>query len=121
MGKVILVIDESASFRTVVKLALQKAGYGVEEAGDAQQALDQLPTTRPNLIVCDVKLPGADGLSLARQVRSQPAHKATPIIMLTTGSQEARREEGQVAGVRAWVTKPFQPSQLVDVVKRLCP
>lgn len=121
MSKTILVIDDSTSFRTVVKLALQKAGYTVLEAGDGQEAVDKLPTAKPNLIVCDVNMPRMDGLTFARHVRNHPVHKFTPIIMLTTESQESKKEEGKAAGVRAWITKPFQPSQLVDAVKRLCP
>lgn len=121
MSKVIMVIDDSTSFRTVVKLALQKAGYTVTEAGDGQDAVEKLPTAKPSLIVCDVNMPRMDGLTFARHVRGHPVHKFTPIIMLTTESQESKREEGKAAGVRAWITKPFQPSQLVDAVQRLCP
>ncbi|MFN4266480.1 MAG: response regulator [Aquabacterium sp.] len=121
MSKTILVIDDSSSFRTVVKLALQKAGYTVQEAGDGQEAVDKLPGVKPALIVCDVNMPRMDGLTFARHVRNHPVHKFTPIIMLTTESQESKKEEGKAAGVRAWITKPFQPSQLVDAVKRLCP
>lgn len=121
MSKVIMVVDDSSSFRTVVKLALQKAGYTVQEAGDGQEAADKLPTVKPSLIVCDVNMPRMDGLTFAKLVRTHPVHKFTPIIMLTTESQESKKEEGKAAGVRAWITKPFQPSQLVDAVKRLCP
>jgi two-component system chemotaxis response regulator CheY len=62
-----------------------------------------------------------DGLSFARHVKTTADHRFTPIIMLTTESQEAKKTEGRAAGVRAWITKPFQPSQLVDAVARLCP
>jgi two-component system chemotaxis response regulator CheY len=120
MSKTIMVVDDSSSFRTVVKLALQKAGYAVVEAMDGQDAVDKLGSNRPNLIVCDVNMPRMDGLSFARHVKGSP-HKFTPIIMLTTESQDAKKAEGKAAGVRAWITKPFQPSQLVDAVTRLCP
>ncbi|PXW95499.1 two-component system chemotaxis response regulator CheY [Sphaerotilus hippei] len=120
MSKTIMVIDDSSSFRTVVKLALQKAGYTVVEAMDGQDAAEKLGGNRPHLIVCDVNMPRMDGLTFARHVKAGP-HKFTPIIMLTTESQEAKKAEGKAAGVRAWITKPFQPSQLVDAVSRLCP
>ena len=121
MSKTILVVDDSSSFRTVVKLALQKAGYTVIEAGDGKDASVKLNGQKINLIVCDVNMPRMDGLSFARHVKDSPVHKFTPIIMLTTESQESKKAEGKAAGVRAWITKPFQPSQLVDAVARLCP
>ncbi len=120
MSKTILVVDDSGSFRTVVKLALQKAGYTVIEAGDGVQALAKLDGSKVNLIVCDVNMPNMDGLSFLRQVKTMPAYKFTPVIMLTTESQEAKKEEGRAAGAKAWITKPFQPSQLVEAVNRLC-
>ena len=119
MSKTILVVDDSSSFRTVVKLALQKAGYAVVEAVDGEDAKGKLEAHKPNLIVCDVNLPRLDGLSFARFVKAGP-FKFTPIIMLTTESQDTKKAEGKAAGVRAWITKPFQPSQLVDAVSRLC-
>jgi two-component system chemotaxis response regulator CheY len=120
MGKTVMVVDDSGSFRTVVKLALQKAGYAVVEAVDGQDAAEKLNTAKPNLIVCDVNMPRMDGLTFARHVKASPVHKFTPMIMLTTESQDAKKAEGKAAGVRAWITKPFQPSQLVDAVQRLC-
>ena len=120
MSKTVMVVDDSGSFRTVVKLALQKAGYGVVEACDGKDACGKLDAQKLNLIVCDVNMPNMDGLSFLRHVKEQSAHKFTPVIMLTTESQEAKKAEGKAAGARAWITKPFQPSQLVDAVNRLC-
>lgn len=120
-GKTILVVDDSGSFRTVVKLALQKAGYAVIEAGDGQAALGKLEGgTKVHLIVCDVNMPVMDGLTFLKQVKTLAAYKFTPVIMLTTESQEEKKAEGRAAGAKAWITKPFQPSQLVDAVNRLC-
>lgn len=120
MSKTVLVVDDSASFRTVVKLALQKAGYTVVEAGDGQDALAKLNGAKVNLIVCDVNMPIMDGLTFLKQVKTMAAYKFTPVIMLTTESQESKKAEGRAAGAKAWITKPFQPSQLVDAVNRLC-
>ena len=120
MSKTILVVDDSGSFRTVVKLALLKAGYAVVEAVDGQDAVDKLATTKPNLIVCDVNMPNMDGLAFARHVKASPNHKFVPMIMLTTESQEAKKAEGKAAGVRAWIAKPFTPSMLIDAVNKLC-
>jgi two-component system, chemotaxis family, chemotaxis protein CheY len=120
MSKTILVVDDSGSFRTVVKLALQKAGYTVVEAGDGQQALGKLDGSKVNLIVCDVNMPVMDGLTFLKTVKTLPAYKFTPVIMLTTESQESKKAEGRAAGAKAWITKPFQPSQLVEAVNKLC-
>ncbi len=121
MSKTVMVIDDSASFRTVVKLALQKASYTVVEAGDGKEALAKLDgNLKVNLIVCDVNMPNMDGLSFLKQVKGQAAYKFVPVIMLTTESQESKKAEGRAAGAKAWITKPFQPSQLVDAVNKLC-
>ncbi|MDL5032264.1 response regulator [Pelomonas sp. APW6] len=120
-GKTILVVDDSGSFRTVVKLALQKAGYTVLEAADGQAALAVLNgAAKVHLIVCDVNMPIMDGLTFLKQVKTMAAYKFTPVIMLTTESQESKKAEGRAAGAKAWITKPFQPSQLVDAVNKLC-
>jgi two-component system chemotaxis response regulator CheY len=121
MSKTVLVIDDSGSFRTVVKLALSKAGYGVVEACDGVDATSKLAAAgKVNLIVCDVNMPNMDGLTFLKNIKANPAHKFTPVIMLTTESQEAKKAEGRAAGARAWITKPFQPSQLVEAVNKLC-
>ena len=119
-NKTVMIVDDSGSFRTVVKLALQKAGYGVVEAIDGRDAVGKLGAQKVNLIVCDVNMPNMDGLSFLKQVKTQAAYKFVPVIMLTTESQEAKKAEGRAAGAKAWITKPFQPSQLVDAVNKLC-
>ncbi|MEK8046133.1 response regulator [Ideonella margarita] len=120
MSKTVMIIDDSGSFRTIVKLALQKAGYTVVEACDGQDALQKLEGQKLNLVVCDVNMPNMDGITFVKHLKASPAHKFLPVIMLTTESQEAKKAEGRAAGARAWITKPFQPSQLVDAVSRLC-
>ena len=119
MSKTVLVVDDSGSFRTVVKLALQKAGYTVVEAVDGEDAKTKLDGTKLSCIVCDVNMPRLDGISFVKHVKTTN-YKFTPVIMLTTESQESKKAEGKAAGARAWITKPFQPSQLVDAVGKLC-
>lgn len=120
MSKTVMIVDDSGSFRTVVKLALQKAGYGVVEAVDGKDAVGKLTGQKLNLIVCDVNMPNMDGLSFLRHLRGTGAYKFVPVIMLTTESQESKKAEGRAAGARAWITKPFQPSTLVEAVNKLC-
>ena len=119
MSKTVMIVEDSGSFRTVVRMALQKAGYTVVEAVDGQDATEKLDGRKLNLIVCDVNMPRMDGISFVRHMQGTN-YKFTPVIMLTTESQETKKAEGRAAGVRAWITKPFQPSQLVDAVAKLC-
>ena len=121
MSKTILVVDDSTSLRALVKMALTRAGYGVIEAADGKEGLAQLDkAAKVHLIVSDVNMPTMDGIAFVSQVKQHPKHKFTPVIMLTTESQDAKKAEGKAAGARAWITKPFQPSQLVDAVNKLC-
>ncbi len=120
MAKTVMIVDDSGSFRVVVKLALQKAGYETVEAVDGQDAASKLDGRKLNLIVCDVNMPNMDGLSFLKHLKTTGSYKFTPVIMLTPESQEAKKAEGRAAGARAWITKPFQPSQLVDAVNKLC-
>lgn len=120
MSKTIMIVDDSASLRQVVKIALVKAGYEVIEACDGKDALAKLDGKKINLIISDVNMPNMDGISLVKAVKALPAYKFTPIIMLTTESQEDKKREGQAAGAKAWVVKPFQPEQMLTAVSKLC-
>lgn len=115
-----MIVDASGNFRTVVKLVLQNAGYAVVEAVDGKHAVSKLMGQKLNLIVCEANLPNLDGLSFLRHVKGHSACKSTPVIMLTTESQARKKAEGRAAGARAWITKPFQPSTLIDAVDKLC-
>ncbi len=119
MAKTILIVDDSASFRQVVSLTLKAAGYEVMEACDGKDALSKLEGRRVNLIISDVNMPNMDGLTFLKAVKASANHKFTPVIMLTTESQQAKMMEGKAAGAKAWVVKPFQPPQILDAVSRL--
>jgi two-component system chemotaxis response regulator CheY len=118
MAKVILTVDDSASVRQMVKFTLSDAGYMVIEAVDGKDALAKL--TRPvNLVITDLNMPNLDGIGLIRSLRANPLCKGIPIIMLTTESQDARKQEGKAAGATGWIVKPFATQQLLAVVKRV--
>jgi two-component system, chemotaxis family, chemotaxis protein CheY len=119
MSKTILVVDDSTSFRQVVGMALQGAGYEVVEACDGRDALSKLDGRKFHLIVSDVNMPNMDGISFAKAAKELPAYKFTPIVMLTTVSGDDMKAQGKAAGVRAWVVKPFQPPVLLDAVAKL--
>ncbi len=120
MAKTIMIVDDSASMRRVVGIALKGAGYDVLEGVDGKDALSKLTGQKVHLIISDVNMPVMDGITFLKNVKQMPAYKFTPVIMLTTESEESKKREGQAAGARAWVVKPFQPERLVDAVQRLC-
>jgi two-component system chemotaxis response regulator CheY len=119
MAKTIMIVDDSASLRQVVSISLRGAGYEVIEGCDGTDALKKLTGQKIHLIISDVNMPNMDGISLVKAVKAMPAYKFTPIVMLTTESQDAKKQEGQAAGAKAWVTKPFNPPQLLAVVQKL--
>lgn len=122
MNKSILIVDDSSSLRTVVKLALTRAGYEVIEAADGQQGLAQLEkAAKVHLILSDVNMPVMDGFTFVTQLKQNPRHKFTPVVMLTTEVEESKRERGRAAGAKAWMVKPFDPHKLLDVVSKLVP
>ena len=122
MGKSILIVDDSSSLRTVVKLALTRAGYEVIEAEDGQQGLAQLEKAgKVHLILSDVNMPNMDGFTFVSTLKQNPRHKFTPVVMLTTEVEDAKKERGRAAGAKAWMVKPFNPPQLLDVVAKLLP
>lgn len=119
MAKTIMIVDDSASLRQVVGIALTSAGYDVLEASDGQEALAKLQGQKVHLMISDVNMPNLDGFGFLRAVRTHPSYKFTPVIMLTTEAGEDRKKEGQAAGARAWVVKPFKPEQLLMAVGKL--
>jgi two-component system chemotaxis response regulator CheY len=119
MAKSILIVDDSASVRQVVGISLRQAGYDVIEGTDGKDALTKLKGQKVHLIISDVNMPNMDGISMVKAVKEMPAYKFTPIVMLTTESQEEKKRQGQAAGAKAWVVKPFKPDQLLAVVQKL--
>ena len=119
MAKTIMVVDDSASLRQVVSIALTGAGYEVVQACDGKDALAKLDGRKLHLIISDVNMPNMDGLSFVKVAKQLPAYKFTPVIMLTTEAGETMKQQGQAAGAKAWVVKPFQPAQMLAAVAKL--
>jgi two-component system chemotaxis response regulator CheY len=119
MAKKILLVDDSASVRTVAGIALREAGYEVIDAANGKEALSVLDGERVHLIISDVNMPVMDGITFLKEVKRHPTCKFTPVIMLTTEAGEDKKQEGRAAGAKAWIVKPFQPRSLVDAVSKL--
>lgn len=119
MAKTVLIVDDSASLRQVVSIALKGAGYDVVEACDGKDALTKLDGRKIHLIISDVNMPNMDGLSFVKAAKQMPTYKFTPVIMLTTEAGDAKKQEGQAAGAKAWMVKPFQPPQMLAAVAKL--
>ncbi|CAK0768667.1 two-component system, chemotaxis family, chemotaxis protein CheY [Gammaproteobacteria bacterium] len=119
MSKTVLIVDDSASIRQVSSIALKGAGYEVLEAADGKAGLAKLDGRKVNLIITDINMPVMDGITFIKEVRKLSAYRFTPIMVLTTESEEKKKAQGREAGAKAWVIKPFQPAQILDAVSKL--
>jgi two-component system chemotaxis response regulator CheY len=119
MGKVVLTVDDSASIRQMVSFTLKSAGYEVVEAADGEEGLTKAKGRTVDLVLTDQNMPKMDGLTLIKSLRGLPQYRSTPILMLTTESSEAMKSAGRSAGATGWLVKPFDPSRLLEVVKKV--
>ncbi|KQM40801.1 response regulator [Sphingomonas sp. Leaf10] len=115
----ILAVDDSASLRMAIRIALTGAGYTVTEAGDGVEGLSKATATKFDMIVTDLNMPNMDGLSMIRELRKQPAQAGVPIIFLTTESDPEMKNQAKAAGATGWLVKPFVPDQLVKVARKV--
>ena len=118
MGHNILIVDDSASMRQLVAFTLKDAGFDVTDAADGLLGLAASETAAFDMIISDLNMPNMDGIEMIRTLRGRAGYKFTPIVMLTTESQEAKKAEGKDAGASGWIVKPFTPDQLLNVVKK---
>lgn len=119
MSKVIMTVDDSSSVRQMVGFTLKGAGYEVVEAADGMDAFVKLSGMSVNLVLTDLNMPKMDGIDLIRRLRATTAHKFVPIVLLTTESEAAKKQEAKAAGATGWIVKPFKPDQLLAVVKKV--
>ena len=120
MAKTILVVDDSGTVRQQVSMALKQAGFAVVEAADGQEALAAIESNRAiDMVVCDVNMPNLNGLEMVEKVKSNPANKALPILMLTTEGQPSMIKRAKETGAVGWIVKPFDANQLVQTAKHL--
>ena len=115
--KTILVVDDEAPIRDMLRVALEMAEYGVLEAGDAQQAHALIIDKKPDLVLLDWMLPGTSGVELARRLKKDEMTRELPIIMLTAKGEEDNKIQGLEIGADDYITKPFSPRELIARLK----
>lgn len=119
MSAHILTVDDSASIRMTTKIALTNAGYQVTEAVDGLDGLNKAKASSFDIIVTDLNMPNMNGLEMIESLRQSPAHTGIPIIFLTTESDADMKSRAKAAGATGWVTKPFDPENLVKIVRKV--
>ena len=116
MSKRLLVVDDEPNLLRAVAACLQAEGYEVKTARGGQDALVSLAESIPDLIISDIRMPGMDGHALVHRIRASPRTALIPVIFLTAKDQRMDRIEGFRTGIDAYITKPFEPDELLAVI-----
>ena len=119
MAKKILIVDDSESIRDVVNYTLETNGHNVLVGVDGKDAMKHLNGQHIDLIITDLYMPVMDGISLIKQIRKNESYKRTPILFLTTESQQDKKMEAKNAGATGWIVKPFIPENLISVINKV--
>lgn len=119
MSAQILTVDDSASVRMAIRIALSGAGYSVAEAGNGLEALAKLQAGHFDMVVTDLNMPQMDGLTMIRELRKMPGQTGIPVIFITTESDDGMKSQAKAAGATGWLVKPFQPDQIVRVARKV--
>ncbi len=119
MPKKILAVDDERHIVRLVEVNLQRAGYEVVTAFDGREALEKVKSENPDLVVLDVMMPYMDGFEVLKHLKADPATAEIPVIMLTAKAQDADVFRGWQSGVDCYLTKPFNPMELLTFVKRI--
>jgi two-component system, chemotaxis family, chemotaxis protein CheY len=117
--KTILTVDDSRTMREMLLAALTQMGHRVVQADDGLAGLERLREQPADLIITDINMPRLDGFGFIEEVRRDPRHRATPILVLTTENQVSRKDRARRAGATGWIVKPFDPVKLADAIRRV--
>jgi two-component system, chemotaxis family, chemotaxis protein CheY len=115
----ILIVEDSNAMRAFVRATLEEAGAEVSEAPSGFEALRILPRERFDLVVVDINMPDINGLELVSFMRKSDVHRDTPLIIISTEASARDQERGLSLGANAYLSKPFEPAQLLELVERL--
>ena len=119
--KRILTIDDSKTMRDMLRMTLVDAGYVVIQAVDGQDGLDVLSKERVDVVITDINMPKLDGYGVIRHLRADASYDDTPILVLSTENDQKTKDIGRDAGATGWLVKPFDPDQLVEIVRQVSP
>ncbi|HEY3377017.1 MAG TPA: response regulator [Armatimonadota bacterium] len=119
MPKKILAVDDERHIVRLIQVNLERAGYEVVTAYDGREALKKIEEEQPDMVVLDVMMPYMDGLETLKQIRANPLTRNLPVIMLTAKAQDQDVFRGYSQGVDIYLTKPFNPMELLTFVKRI--
>jgi two-component system, chemotaxis family, chemotaxis protein CheY len=119
--KRILTIDDSKTMRDMLRMTLVDAGYVVLQAVDGLDGLDVLKKERVDVVITDINMPKMDGYGVIRHLRADSGYDDTPILVLSTENDQTTKDIGRDAGATGWLVKPFDPDQLVEIVKQVSP
>jgi len=116
----VLVVEDSAAMRSFVTASLEQGGpFDVTSCGSGFEALRALPRAHFDLIITDINMPDINGLELVKFVRESERHRQTPLVLISTDSRAADRERGMKLGADAYLVKPFEPQQLLDIISEV--
>ncbi len=116
--KTIFLVDDSATVLLSISAMLAKAGYGVEKAASAEDAMKKIQGgLKPDLLITDLNMPGMNGIEFIKEVRKNPVLKFMPILFLTTESQQSKRMDAKAAGASGWIVKPAKADELLAAIK----
>ena len=119
MAKTILTVDDSTTMRAMLMLALSEAGFKVVQAVDGVHGLELLGTETPDVIITDINMPRLDGFGFIEGVRKHARHRAVPVLVLTTESDDTKKDRARRAGATGWSVKPFNAEKLVTAIRRV--
>lgn len=118
--KRVLIIDDEPHIRRLLGVRLEAEGFDVSEAVDGQEGLDLLSVSRPDLVLLDLTMPGANGFEVLARIRSTPGLSGIPVVIMTAKGQDTDRELALAGGANDFITKPFSPMKLLARIHALC-
>jgi two-component system, chemotaxis family, chemotaxis protein CheY len=119
VSKTILTVDDSRMMREMLLLSLRAAGFNVVQAEDGVDGLNVLAQANPDVIITDINMPRLDGFGFIEGVRRDTRYRATPILVLSTESDQEKKSRARAAGATGWIVKPFNAESLVTAIRRV--